>query len=138
MEFRPVAALIKEKEVKFFKELIEAFREKLPNIIITPLKYGTIGDDTLVSFKVSDNHHKTILEKLIINNVKIISKDKETEKLLSDAQKGILPTEDSGWSQVKKGKSTDNSKSVESLDVHIKNGNYQEVINFSIRYRCCY
>ena len=131
MALKPVATLIKEKEVVFFKELIDKLRDRQPEIQITPFKYGSIGDNKLVSFKVSENHYTLILESMVTNNLKIILKDEESEKIIKKAETVSLAREMNGWGDIKKSESPDNTKETKSLEAYIKEGNYSEVIRIS-------
>jgi hypothetical protein len=106
-------------------------KEKNPTIVTTPLRFGKIGDNIIVTFKVDNLNYKTLVEKLVVNNVKLLSNDQKTQKIIDDVK--TISTSSAikgskGWDDVKDKNLAGDEKRLADL---INEGNYSEVIKIS-------
>ncbi|MGE5679328.1 MAG: hypothetical protein ACM34K_00470, partial [Bacillota bacterium] len=127
MEFITVNAVADSKEVKIIKGIIDTLSEKLPYMIVTPFKFGKLGDNTIVTFKIEKSCHQVLLEKLTYNNIKVLTFDENSKKYVEEAQ-----NYSKGSSLSKPGsRSGQKSEEKKPLDDIIKEGEYQELIKIS-------
>lgn len=135
MDFETVVAVADTKEIPVIKGILQVLREKMPNMMVTPLKFGKIGDRHVVTFKIDKASYKTLVEKLIFNKIKILSLDPKTKEIIKTAQIAAnrtpatsIPTAQ-GWEDIKEMNKTGENK--KGLEEYIREGNYIEVIKIS-------
>ena len=134
MNFETISIKIEEKKLDNIRDLIKKIRNKFPDMFVGTLKYGTIGDDILISFKIDGNHYNTMIEKLSINNVKILTIDDKTKKIMEAAKQKvpeITATKHKGWEDLKGEKASDADGGLKSIHTLMKDGEYEELIRIS-------
>ncbi len=130
MEFEQINTLVNEKQLKTMGSIIEVLAQKLPHLIVTPFKYGKIGNEILVSFKVNLELYQFLIEKLTINGIQVVVQDERTKKFVDTAKAQIKETGTGRmmpWGNKQKSKDSE-KKSIEEL---ADAGDYNEVIKIS-------
>ncbi|MFA6977926.1 MAG: hypothetical protein WC209_01280 [Ignavibacteriaceae bacterium] len=130
MEFESINTLVNEKQLKTMGSIIEVLTQKLPHLIVTPFKYGKIGNEILVSFKVNQELYQFLIEKLTINGIQVVVQDEKTKKLVDSAKTQIKETGTGRmmpWGNKQKPRDSE-KKSIEELS---EAGDYTEVIRIS-------
>ena len=64
---KPIAILVKEKDITVVKAILNYFKEKYKDFSITKYRTGNIGEDILVSFQVHIDYYTKLLEKFAYN-----------------------------------------------------------------------
>ncbi|MFH1198315.1 MAG: hypothetical protein V1720_21605 [bacterium] len=131
MEFRNVTLKTSLEETEKVKITFKYVDELYPDMILTPFKYGKLGDEIVITFKVDEKHLKPLLRILNSNNFTIMVLDEATKTALHELNISKAPTaplipED--W-QDAKNKIKDVAN--EALHKLISEGNYREVIKIS-------
>lgn len=131
MDFDVITAKADKNEIDRIKLIIEKLKEKNPSLVVTPLRFGKIGDDIIVTFKVNSLNHKKLVEKFVVNNVKLLPNDQKTQNIINTVKNDITSSaikNNRGWDDVKeKNQSGDHKK----LHEFINEGNYAEVIRIA-------
>lgn len=130
MDFETIVALADQKEIKVIKDIIKTLSEKIDHLVVTPLRIGKLGDETVVTFKVDKPHFKFLIEKMTFNNIRILSNDQKVRQVIDSAKAKPAPTvpvESKGWDDIK-----ERPRGLqENLEDCIRDGNYEEVIKIS-------
>jgi len=129
MEFEIVNILTDQKQVKIIKNIIGALIQKNPHLSVSPFKYGTIGDNVLISFRVDKEHHESLIEKLAASGIHTIKLDLKTKHPL-DAAKSSANTETNNDKNYRN-KSRSKLEEKMTVDQLIAAGDYAEVIKIA-------
>ena len=127
-EFKPVFLEIRIKDKDKLESVFKVFKLSYSSSKIIDLSYDKIDSNYLVSFKIDAEHYYPLLEKLTLNNLHVMTTDKEDEEIISRA-KGKLRKKDTkgfdGWDTV-----ANYGKPVKNLPVKTlsEQGDYQELI----------
>jgi hypothetical protein len=130
-DFEAISAKADKNEIERIKLIIDRLKEKNPTLVVTPLRFGKIGDNIIVTFKVDSFNHKALVEKLVVNNVKLLSNDQKTQKIIDTAKANLTNNalkNSKGWDDVKDKNLGGDQK---RLSDFINEGNYNEVIRIS-------
>ncbi len=102
-ELKPVFMEIRIKDKDKLESVFKVFKLSYSNSKITELTYDKIENNYLVSFKVNIEYYYKLLEKLTLNNLQVMTTDKEDEEVINRA-KGKLHKKDAagfdGWDTV--------------------------------------
>jgi len=130
VEFESINTLVSEKQLKTMENIIETLAQKIPQLIVTPIKYGKIGNEILASFKVNEEHYQFIIEKLTINGIQVVTQDERAKQFVDIAKTRIR---ESGTGNMMHWGNKNKSKNVEkkSIDELSAEGDYAEVIRIS-------
>ncbi|MFA6596321.1 MAG: hypothetical protein WCS69_01250 [Ignavibacteriaceae bacterium] len=128
MEFETVNILVDEKQVKIIKNVVGALIQAKPQLRVTPFKYGTIGDNVLVNFKVDSDHHRFLIDKLASNGIHTINIDLKTKHQFDNAK---LKAKTGGTTENYSFGSKSKTNEKKTLDQLINEGDYAEVIKIS-------
>lgn len=130
MEFESINTLVSEKQLKTMENILETLAQKIPQLTITPIKYGKIGNEILTSFKVNEEHYQFIIEKLTINGIQVVTQDERARQFVDIAKTRIR---ESGTGNMMHWGNKNKSKNVEkkSIDELSAEGDYAEVIRIS-------
>ena len=127
-EFKPVFLEIRIKDKDKLESVLKVFKLSFSNSKIIDLTYDKIENNYLVSFKIDIDHYFPLLEKLTLNNLNVMTTDKEDEEIISKAR-GKLRKKDvkgfDGWDTV-----ANYGKPVKNLPIKTltEQGDYIELI----------
>lgn len=130
MEFEPISALVDGKQLKTIESIIQALAQKIPQLIFTPFKYGKIGDEILVHFKINQEFHQFMIEKLTINGINVVTQDEKTKEYI-DSVKTQMKKSGSGGLNHWVSKHKPESKEKKTIEELTEEGDYIEVIKIS-------
>lgn len=127
-ELKPVFLEIRAKDKEKLNSILKVIKLTFSSVIIQGLTFDKIDDKFLVSFNISQKHYHTIIEKLTLNKLDVISTEASDLKIINSA-KGKLRKKDNagfdGWDTIANyGKPSKNL----SIDELIKTGDYIELI----------
>ncbi len=128
-----ICAKVGENQHKAIKMILRDVREENPGLEINSLRFGTLGDETIVSFNVDDRHHRLVVDELIKKNFRIVPLTENTKKILDEVKPQYgqaRPVKSSNWKEIKAKNSGDNTNNV-LLDKAIESGDYKKVIEIS-------
>ncbi len=131
MQTETITAKVNKQDIEKIKTIIESFKEKFPKMVITPLRYGKIGDEIVVNFKIEEKFAKIMLEKLVMNKIILLSQSQKTQKVIENIKQDIsrsAPVKSGGWSDVR---NTNKFSSKPKVDELTSNGNYSDLIKIS-------
>ncbi len=124
---------IKDEELVLIKNLLKALKESTKTIDISSFRYGTLGDDNLVSFNVNEDNLDLVVENLLSNGIKILQPDQEKKKNPKILANDITASQRYNQDEDRKLASRE-SPSLQ-LDHALKNGDYETVIKLSKDFR---
>lgn len=104
-DLQSLTILIGEKDLSTVKSILNFLKERYPQFAIMKFRTGKIGEDILVSFKVSSEFYPKVLEKFAYNNIPLIMKDKNIIAYVDEKKeekKRKLRAQ--GWSEITKSK----------------------------------
>lgn len=131
IDFEVITAKADKNDIEKIKLIIQRLKEKNPSLSSTPLRFGKIGEDIIVTFKIDQGNYKALVEKLIVNNIKVLSNSEKTQNFIDTVKSNIAANASKsgkGWDELKeKSQTLDNKK----LHEFINEGNYNEVIRIS-------
>lgn len=130
MEFESINILVDGNQLKRIESIIQTLARNKPQIILTPFKYGKIGDEILVSFKINQELYQFLIEKLTINGIHVVSQDERTQQYIDSAKAQIKASSSGGmmhWGEKRK-PANETKKSIDEL---IQEGDYAEVIRIA-------
>ncbi len=81
-DIRSVTLLIKEKHLSSVRAILNFLKERFPAFKIQKFTTGELGEDVLVSFKVSKEFYPKVLEKFAYNDIPIILNDEQSIELV--------------------------------------------------------
>ncbi len=120
-----------ESELNNVKMLLRTLKETDNSLSIGSLRFGSLGDESLLSFNVDKAHYEFLIEKIAQLGVKLLLPEEKISKTISKLKSKIelKPTKESTTKNLK----NDNPSS--SLDRSIQNGDYEAVIQMSKDFR---
>ncbi len=127
-EFKPVFLEIRIKDKDKLESVLKVFKLSFSKSKIIDLSYDKIENNYLVSFKIDIDHYYHLLEKLTLNNLVVMTTDKEDEEIINKAR-GKLRKKDTigfdGWDTV-----SNYGKPVKNLPIKTltEQGDYVELI----------
>jgi hypothetical protein len=128
--------ILKVRHDKFqaLKNIIKEVKDQSPNVTVSPIKQGNIGDDIMASFSIDDSHYQIIMDKLDKNGISLFgNKDKNEKKRVS---LGNTNNSQSGSASPVESKTiSKNDTPAAILEFAIKTGDYAKVIQLSKDYR---
>jgi len=98
---RSITLLIKEKDLIPVRSLLNFLKEKFPRFSVNKFRTGKIGEDILISFKVTSEYYPKVVEKFAYNDIPIIMKDKASLELVvvkKEEKRRKLRVQ--GWSEI--------------------------------------
>ncbi len=130
---KKIVVKVNERELNEVKNVLRSYTESKPDVSISALRHGSLGDDELISFNVDEKHYDPLIEKLTLNGIKVLiaATKSEKEKIQTVIKKVSLN------SNINQG----NTKkfNVETpaavLDGSIERGDYEKVIQISKDFR---
>jgi hypothetical protein len=126
--------ILKVRHDKFqtLKNVIKEVKEQSPNVMVSPVKQGSIGDDIMASFSIDDSHYQIIMEKLDKNGIRQFGNKNENKQ----TPLGNINNSQSGSTTPIETKTTPKNDSPAAiLEFAIKTGDYAKVIQLSKDYR---
>jgi hypothetical protein len=106
-DIKSITILIKEKDLATVKAILNFLKEKFTNFSIMKFRTGFIGEDILISFKVTDDFYPKVLEKFAYNDIPVIMQDKKALEYI-DEKKELKrrKLKSQGWSEISVNKKT--------------------------------
>lgn len=129
---KKVVVKIDDKDLQNLKSILALREGALKDLNVSNLRCGNLGDELVISFSVDDEHHRPIVEKLIMNDLKMLQPDDQTLKIIEQAQIpagfGLRATKSISWDELKEKASAASGSGASGLDDYIRTGNYEKVI----------
>ncbi len=98
---KPITILAKEKDLAVLKSILKYFKSRYRAFSVKKYRTGHIGEDMLVSFRVSAEFYSEMLSKFAYNDIPIIMNDKEEAKYLDDKkEEKKKKLRSQGWSDI--------------------------------------
>ena len=129
MNLKEITLVIGENEEPALKSILDLFKKKFSSFELTKYSKGSLGDESIITFKVNKQFYATLVQKLAYNDLRLFRKDEEAKEIVDEIirQKRkavVLPS--SGWDAVRSKKK---SISQEQLEEFAVDGNYNEILN---------
>lgn len=126
-----IVGKISEGKFDSTKNLLKTLKGSSNNIDIKAVRYGTLGEDKLISFNIDDKNVNLVVDNLISMGVKILfpeqfAKKKEIKVILDNQS-----TSKDSVNSIAEKKATGKESPSALLDLSIKNGDYESVIQLS-------
>jgi len=100
-EIKSITILVKEKDLASVKAILNFLKEKFSRFSIMKFRTGKIGEDILVSFKVSSEFYPKVLEKFAYNDIPLIMKDKDSLDFIDEKkEQKRKKLRAQGWSEI--------------------------------------
>ncbi|MBZ0198616.1 MAG: hypothetical protein K8H86_02025 [Ignavibacteriaceae bacterium] len=132
---KKIIVKLDNKDLPKLKSILAMREGGLADLKVTGLRYGKLGDEIVISFNIDDKHHRMIVEKFILNNLKILQPDDTTIKIIEKAQvstsMGSRFSETTSWSKLKEKASAAAGSGADSLEESIATGNYEKVVQIA-------
>ncbi len=133
MEFENITVVTNKKGVQKAKMTIDKLQTIIPNLYLGKSRYGEIREQILISFRISKDHLHSVIEKLIINGIKILPTTDEIKDLVENKKKDYiskLSPSSPGWNETK-AKTKKPTVTITQLEELSDEGNYEEIIKIS-------
>ena len=130
---KKVVVKVDERELSQVKTVLKSYKESEPEVSISALRHGSLGDDALVSFNIDSDHFDAMVEKLNIHGIKVLLPTKKIEKTqvqMKIQEKQVLSS--ITRSEIKR---TSSETPVAILEGSIGRGEYEKVIQISKDFR---
>lgn len=124
---------IKDEELVLIKNLLKSLKDSTKTMEINSFRYGTLGDDNLVSFNIDEDNLDLIVENLLSNGIKILQPDQEKRKSTKVTSNDLTASQRYNQDEDRK-LAAKESPSLQ-LEVALKNGDYETVIKLSKDFR---
>jgi hypothetical protein len=136
MMFEKVVVKASGLELAKIKELLRRLEDSISDLILGPLLIGELGEDFIVSFNVDDKHYRMIIEKLTMNQIKVLTLDDKIIEIINATPMNVnIETrlkEIEGRTQQKASPAEIQNQSLENA---IQNGEYEKVIQAAMDIR---
>jgi hypothetical protein len=100
-DIKPITILLKEKDLASVKAILKFLNERYSKFSVMKFRTGKIGEDILVSFKVSGEFYPKVLEKFAYNDIPIIMKDKSSQEFIDKKKEHKRKKlQAQGWSEI--------------------------------------
>lgn len=98
---KAITLLISEKDLVPVRSILNFMKEKFPSFAIMKFRTGIIGENYLVSFKVTNEFYPQVLEKFAYNDIPIILKDKVSQAFIGEKkEEKRRKLRGQGWSEL--------------------------------------
>jgi len=123
---REITAIVKGKELAVVKSLLKVIKERHSDFTVKKFKTGTVGDKTLITFRVDDRYFKNVLEKFAFNDIPIMNREKEVIDFIEERKEHKKKKlRNSGWANIKSHKE---NISAEELEKFAQNGEFDKIL----------
>ena len=124
-----VIAKVSDGEIKKIKQELKSMMEVRPNLSISSIRFGTLGDDNVISFDVDDDHYQLIIDKFIEFGINLLLPvSKQVHEKASGPESSSQAAKDDSSSNPKK---TEKDNSLLAVETAVKNGDYETLIKIS-------
>lgn len=127
---RKIVAKVSDGGINKIKQELKTLKESRPDISISSIRIGSLGDDDVISFNVNENYYQVIVDQLTSLGVNLLIpvEKRAKEKIVSlrsnnPANKDTLSSTNS--------RTAERQNSDLSLETAINNGDYETVIKIS-------
>ncbi len=132
---KKIVVKLDNKELPKLKSILALREGELADLNVTGLRYGKLGDEIVISFNLDDKHHQAVVEKFILNDLKILQPDDDTMKIIEHAQvpasMGSRYSKTTSWGELKEKASAAAGSGAGALEESIATGNYEKVIQIA-------
>ena len=128
-----ICAKVGENQGEQIKAILRGVRDRNPGLEINSLRFGKLGDETIVSFNVDDRHHRLVINALINKNFRIVPLTENTKKIVDEVKPQSSPpkpVKSPDWKEIKKNNSNSGHGN-DPLDKAVEMGDYKKVIEIS-------
>ncbi len=127
-DLKTVFAEIPKTDKDKLESILKVFKLTFSDVKIEDLEYDEVGENYLVSLRISSKYYKILIEKFTLNKINVLTNDPEAESVIDHA-KGRLRKKETrgfdGWdTQIRIGK----PKRKGPLEQIVADGDYVEVI----------
>lgn len=129
MELKKVIARLKPDEVKKFKSVLKVLKYTKSGFVIQNLTYTEQKDITEVSFEADSESCNSLVEKLVLNGVKLELNDEESSKVIEEAN--LQLQREKNKNALLSWKEGSQEKEKRSVDDITSEGNYEELIRIT-------
>jgi len=130
---RKVVVKVTDDELESLKNMLKVLKESSQKIEINSLRYGSLGNHTLVSFNVDEENYDLVSENLTLRGLKLLlpeSTERRKQVRLLNEEPGKQ-----NYSQLRDRKISGRDTPSVLLDSAIKQGDYEKVIQLSKDFR---
>ena len=120
-----------EGELNNVKQLLRSFKESDNSLSIGSLRFGNLGDETLLSFNVDKEHYNFLIEKFSMLGVKLLLPEEKLNNIVSKLKSKVEFVQ----SKKNTSKNPSNESPSSTLEASIKLGDYEKVIQMSKDFR---
>lgn len=123
---KEITAIVQGKELAIVKSLLKVTKERHADFVVKKFRTGSVGDKTLITFRVDPRFFKVILEKFAYNDITIMNREKEVTDFIEERKehkKNKLRS--SGWADIQTQK---NNISAEALERFANAGEFDKVL----------
>lgn len=131
MDYEKIILLSDPRKIGIVKEVVEALKEKIPQLRTTPFRYGKLGEEVVISFNADKKYYLLLVEKLTYNGFQIFTNDEQAKRIINDARMRSGQGKDNWDDIIFKSRKNITQK---GLDDFIREGDYREVIKVSKDY----
>lgn len=133
MALEKITVISDERNIYQVKNVLDAFNNALNSIEISRPKFGKLSDFILVTFKVPEDILKMVLEKLLLNDIRVLE-TKKNQGLLHSLQNHLYnekkkKVKGHGWNDINKAKKS--NITLGDLELLSAQGKYEEVLKVS-------
>ncbi len=130
---RKIVVKVNDLELEFVKNMLKVLRDSSQKIEISSLRFGTLGDYTLVSFNVDEENYNLVSENLTLRGLKLLTPEDEAKR----KQTKILNEESNtqSFSSLRERRAGGKEAPSVQLDTAIEQGDYEKVIQLSKDFR---
>ncbi len=97
----PVTLLIKENDQITISSLLDFFKERYKDFSVIKYRTGKIGEDILVSFRVTKSYYSKLLEKLAYNDISVLVRNESTIEFINEKkEQKKIKLRARGWKEI--------------------------------------
>ena len=96
-ELKPVFLEIRSKDKEKFNSILKVIKLTFSSVIIQGLTFDKIDDKFLVSFNISQKHYHTLIEKLTLNKLDVISTEASDLEIINSAKGKLRKKDNAGF-----------------------------------------
>lgn len=98
---KPITILAKDKDLEVLKSILKYFKSRYRSFAVKKYRTGHIGEDILISFRVSKEFYSEVLSKFAYNDISVIMNNKEDAQFLDQKkEEKRKKLRSQGWSDL--------------------------------------
>lgn len=136
MMFEKVVVKATGTEVTKLRELLRRLEDSISDLILGPLLIGELGEDFIISFNIDDKHYRMIIEKLTMNQLKVLTLDDKILDIINATPMNVnIETRLKEIQERNQLKLSPDDILQQSLEGAIQSGEYEKVIQTALDIR---